>query len=656
MTGPVTGLITGLVPGLLAAIALGLLALALVAASLPARGRQALVGCAVLCAAGVVIAFGFLLAGAPIAGLAVPFGLPGAGMTVGIDALSAIFLLLVLLTGGVCSVHALVPRETEDRRALPFLPALLAAMVLTLLAADGFSLVLGFALTSLSSWAMILARHEEPEAREAAQLQLGTALFGVACLVLGLALLAPADADLGFAAMRDAPAEGWHASLAMALGLLGAGANAALVPLHWWLPRACQTAPTQAAALLAGGMTKLASYLLIRFLFDLCGPVQPLGWGVALLVLGAASAVLGMLRASAETDLGRIVAAGVIGNSGFVAIGLGIALIARAVDLPALASLALGAALLQAFSHGLFGTLLALCAGAIQRGAGSRSLARLGGLIHRMPVTTCCALVAGAGLAGLPPGPGFAGLWLLLQSVLAATRVGGLLLGILIAVVAALLALAMALGAAAAVRLLGIALLGRPRTPRAAAADEVRPVAGWAMLGLAAISCVVGLLPGPMLRLLDPILGALTGGALADRAGWLAVTPSTATPGYAAPATILLLAGLGGAVAWALHRWSVAEHRRAPAWNGGFAPPPAWLPFGDPATQYGGAAFAQPLIRALGAMLPGETTRVIPIRRLWHAISAQAYRLRALPIRGALAMTVSVLVLFLVILAGAEAR
>ncbi len=57
----------------------------------------------------------------------------------------------------------------------------------------------------------------------------------------------------------------------------------------------------------------------------------------------------------------------------------------------------------------------------------------------------------------------------------------------LFAVVAALMAMAAALAAAAAVRLIGVAFLGRPRTPRAAAAEEAAPAARWAMIGLAAL-------------------------------------------------------------------------------------------------------------------------------------------------------------------------
>ncbi|MBN9560164.1 MAG: hydrogenase 4 subunit B [Alphaproteobacteria bacterium] len=674
-----------LVPVLLGCVALGLFGLALVGAFLPRQGWRIMAASAALCGIGALTAFAFLLAGAPAEGFVLPLGPPGANAQIGVDALSGWFLLLVFVTGAACSVAALAPHGEEDRRALPFFPAFIGAMALTLLAADSFTLVFGFELMSLASWAMVLARHEEEEARDAALLYLGIAAFGAACLIPAFALLAPLTPqglDLRFVAMRAVPPEGWRATAVLVLVLLGAGSKAGLAPLHVWLPLAHPAAPSHVSALMSGAMTKVALYVVVRVLFDLCGPVQPLWWAVPLLVLGAVSAVLGGLRASLEADLKSVLAASTIEHVGFIAIGLGLALAARAVDLPALASLALAAALLHALGHGVFKTLLFLCAGAAQHGAGSRLLARLGGLIHQMPVTTACALAGCAGLAALPPGPGFASEWLLFQSVLAAPRIGGIAMQTLFAVVAALMAMAAALAAAAAVRLIGVAFLGRPRTPRAAAAEEAAPAARWAMIGLAALAALLGLLPGPVLALAAPALRALTGSDMADRAGWLAVAPTAEATGYSPIAIALLLTAAGAALILVLRRWTVAGSRRGPFWANGFAAAPAWLPFGDPETQYGGASFAQPLRRSLGTALlaareavdmpapgdtrparlhaehsdPADTLLFAPIARLRELLSAQADRMQLLTIRRVLSVMFAALVLFLAVIAMLEAR
>ena len=114
---------------------------------------------------------------------------------------------------------------------------------------------------------------------------------------------------------------------------------------------------------------------------------------------------------------------------------------------------------------------------------------------------------------------------------------------------------------------------------------------------------MLGLLPGPALWLLDPVLRGLTGFGMADRAGWLSVSPSMATPGYAALAVLLLLALAAGGAGLVRHRFAAKGQTRGPAWAGGFAAAPAWLPFGDPVTQYSDASFAEPLARTLGSAI-----------------------------------------------------
>ncbi len=652
-------------------------------------------GSAILSAAGVVLALASLVAGGTPAGMTLPVGMPGnvlagGGLSLVLDPLAGLFLLILFVSAGFCALYALDQHDSEDQRAMPGFPLFVAAMALTVLAGDGFTLVLGFELMSLVSWMMVLARHEDEAARHAGLFYIGMALFGALCLVPALALLAPhvldapgRDAiDLRFAAMRAVPPEGWRATAVLVLVLLGAGSKAGLAPLHPWLPLAHPAAPGHVSALMSGAMTKVALYVLIRLLFDVCGAAQPLWWGIPLLTMGAGSALIGALRASAEGDIKAVLAASTIENVGLVAIGVGVAMVARGADLPALATLALAGALLHALNHGVFKTLLFLCAGSVAHGAGTRALTRLGGLIHRMPVTTVCTLVGAACLAGLPVFAGFAGEWLLLQSVLAAPRIGGLALQTTFTVLATVMALAIGLAAAAAVRLVGVAFLGRPRTPRAAVADEPGRAARRALVGLTGIAVLLGLLPGQVLWLLDPALHALTGLGMADRAGWLTVTPSLEAPGYAALAVALLLALSAGAAVLVMRRFAAPGQTRGPAWAGGFAAPPAWLPFGDPVTQYGAASFAEPLQRTLGHALlgaqevltapppgipgpvtmqatfedPAVTWLFAPLQRARASASRFADAMQLLTIRRILMVMFVVLVLFLVVIAALEAR
>ncbi|HEX3349391.1 MAG TPA: proton-conducting transporter membrane subunit [Acetobacteraceae bacterium] len=628
--------------------------------------RAGLIATGGLCGAAGLLTLAYLLAGAPAATLPLPVGLPGSGMTFGIDGLSAWFLLLVFWLGAAASVAAL---DQDSGKTAPAFPLFIAGMALTLLAADGFALVFGFELMSVASFVLVLTQAEDAAARAAALLYLGMAVLGAACLVPAFALLGGGS----FAAMRAHPPDGWRAAAVLALVLIGAGSKAGFAPLHVWLPPAHATAPSHVSALMSGAMTKVGLYVVIRFLLDLCGPAQPLWWAIPLLAVGAGGAVLGALRANMEVDLKLVLACSTVENLGLMAIGLGVALAARATDLTALAALGLTGTLLHAMAHGTFKGLLFLGAGAVQHHAGTRSLARLGGLIHRMPVTTAAMLAGAAGLAALPPTGGFAGEWTLFQAIIAAPHVGGLGFQLVTCVVAALMALAAALAAAAAIRLIGIGFLGRPRSPRAAAATEPGAPMRSALIGLAGVTGIIGLFPGTVLALADPALRALLPGRGIAARSLLLLAPQPDAPGYVAVGIAALLGLAAGAIILAMRGRVMAGHATSPAWDCGFGAPPPWLPFGDPATQYGAASFAQPLRRTLaGALLaarqtldmppPGDTRPALysetdadpadaglfqPGARMREAASGFVDRMQFLTIRRTLVVMFSVLVLFL---------
>ncbi|MCA3280251.1 MAG: hydrogenase 4 subunit B [Roseomonas sp.] len=596
------------------ALALVMLAMISLAASLLARaalGVRLVYGTAALMC--LVFALGGIsgLLAAPTE-LALPFGPPWGAMRLALDPLSAWFLLILGLCGLAASAFAFghVKGPEEPRRLVPY-PLFLAGMALTLLAADGFTLVLGFELMSFASWVLVAHEHEQAENRRAARLYLGFAALGGAALILCFGLLAAGvSAGAGFAALRAAPPDGLRALAILVLALIGAGSKAGLVPLHVWLPLAHPAAPSHVSALMSAAMTKVALYVLARVIFDLAGPAQPLFWGAVLMALGLASAIMGALRAALEEDTKTLLACSTIENIGLITLGLGLALAFRAADLGALSAVAAGAALLHALNHAMFKTLLFLGAGEVLHGAASRRMDRLGGLINAMPWTAGLVLLGAAAAAALPPLSGFASEWLLLQALIAAWRVGDLAFQIGAAAATALAALAVALSAAAMLRFYGLVFLGRPRSPRAAGATEISGVARGALMLPAALTVIFGLTPGFLLELAAPALRLLTGaGAGLSALGGVTVTVSEGGAGYAPLIVFVLLLLLGGSAVWFARRQAPGV-AHGPAWDCGFIAPPHHLPFGDPATQVSAAGMAQPLRRILGKTLLAAQEKV----------------------------------------------
>ncbi|TIV57850.1 MAG: hydrogenase 4 subunit B, partial [Mesorhizobium sp.] len=90
---------------------------------------------------------------------------------------------------------------------------------------------------------------------------------------------------------------------------------------------------------------------------------------------------------------------------------LGLALAFKANAMPSAAALAFTAALFHVLNHSFFKSLLFFGAGAVLTATGERDMERLGGLIHRLPVTSFVFLVGCVSISALPPFNGFASEW-----------------------------------------------------------------------------------------------------------------------------------------------------------------------------------------------------------------------------------------------------
>lgn len=544
-------------------------------------------------------------------------GLPGRGMHLGIDPLSALFLCLL-------APQVVAAAVAVERKSVTFWVFVLG-MVLALVAADSFALILGFELMSAASWLLVLRGDRRPDGRPPATLYAGVALFSAACLIPAVFL----------------PAGG----IAFVLLLLGAGAKAGLAPLHSWLPRAHPAPSAGVSAVMSGGMVSVALYVIIRYAFIVLGNAAEPWWGTVLMAVGAASVLIGALRCLLEVELKTVLACSTVEHMGLIAVGLGVALRARAMDDPALASLALQAALLCAVAHALFKPLLFLGAGAVHHATGTTSLDWLGGLMRCMPRLGVLMLVGAAGMAALPLGPGFAPEFLLLHAVIAAAGSGGVMAWIGFAALFGILGLSAALALAAGVRVIGFGFLGRPRSLHAAAAEEADRLTLIGM-GILAVCCVlVALTPGLLLRAMAPVISEAVPGALPQALAY-------------APLPLALLMAVLAAVAFvALRRFGARGEREVPAWNGGFGKPPVWLPFGDPATQPIASGFAEPVRRVLGPALlgragldPGERYILAPLSRLHLRLTRLAELVRRATIRQRLAFVFGALVMFLLAL------
>ncbi|MEI8081842.1 MAG: proton-conducting transporter membrane subunit, partial [Actinomycetes bacterium] len=411
--------------------------------------------------------------------------------SMGIDPLSAFFLLVIAVTAVPVLVFATSYLITEPRRgALGALTgAFLLSMCLVVCARDISTFLAGWELMTLIPAAAILVYRRSGEVRRAVFVYLSITHLGGVGVWLALILLSAAGALGDPAAFeQQGAAMQWGIWIAAVIGF---GVKAGLMPMHTWLPRAHPVAPSHLSALMSGVMLKIAIYGLIRVLFFWASPV-PVAIAVAVLVLGAVSALGGVLYALFAHELKRMLAFSSIENIGIITMGLGAALLFALADQPMWASIAFAAALLHTMNHALFKSLLFLSAGAVQRAAHWLDLDHLGGLLRRMPWTAGFFILGAMAIAGIPPLNGFVSEWLTLQSLIhlalddAAVPWSGPLAAAVLAATAAMAVLGF-------VKVVGLVFLGQPRTDQAADAREV----GWPMRvgqALLAVMCVgVGL-------------------------------------------------------------------------------------------------------------------------------------------------------------------
>jgi hydrogenase-4 component B len=435
---------------------------------------------------------------------------PLGGLELTLDPLGGLFLGLIGFAAVPASVYAMGYPDGDGRGRFAYV-VFVVSMCLVPLAANAMTFVIAWELMSLASYFLVLHDRESEESIRAAWIYAVMTHAGLACLLAGMLLLGADLGSLRFADWRiSAPAlDPTTRNAVFVLLALGFAGKAGVIPLHVWLPLAHPAAPSHVSALMSGVMIKLGIYGLLRVTLDWLGSGPP-WWGVALLIAGAVSSVIGVLYALVEQDLKRLLAFCSIENIGIILLGIGSAALYQVAGLEALALLGLVAALYHTVNHAVFKTLLFLGAGAVVHATGTRNMEAMGGLIKRMPWTAACFLVGSSAIAALPPLNGFVSEWLTFLALFQNTRLDAVGQNVVFTLGIASLALTGGLAMVCFVKAFGITFLALPRSDAAAGAHEASPPMRLAMLALAAACVALGL--GP--TLVVPVFGSVAASLL----------------------------------------------------------------------------------------------------------------------------------------------
>ncbi|NJC33731.1 multicomponent Na+:H+ antiporter subunit D [Sphingomonas jejuensis] len=320
------------------------------------------------------------------------------------DTLAALLTLVTGLVGTAAALFAHADVRARRRRAGfdAMLLALLGSVNGAFLTGDLFNLYVWFELALVAALSLITIDRARA-AIDGAIRYATLSIAGASLILLGVGLVYGSTGTLDLATLGailgDQPPVPATA-VAGALMLAGFGLKAGLVPFHSWLTASYHSAPIAVSAVLAGLLTKMGFYALMRVMVAVYGIGAEGSGGAMYEPMLATIAILTMvgcaLAALGQTDMRRILAWHVIAQVGYMAMGLAVATRAGLI-----------AAIFYMVHSMLVQANLFLGAGVIHRATGSWGLRRAGGTMRTNPSFALLFAVPVLSLAGIPPLSGF---------------------------------------------------------------------------------------------------------------------------------------------------------------------------------------------------------------------------------------------------------
>ena len=337
--------------------------------------------------------------------------MPPIGIEFILDPLSAFMCTLITGITLIVLIYSgkMVEHETPDK-VVPFYSLTmllllgLSGMVMT---GDMFNLYVFIEVAALGGYALVAIGDKRAPVSAFRYLTLGTVgasfyLLGLAFIFISTGTLNMADASRILPLLDDSRA----VVVGLTLIVLGIGLKMALFPMHGWMPDAYAYASSSATALIAPIGTKVAAYVLLRFMFFVVEPdflrnelnlLQIVGY------LGAIGVVWGSIMAICQKELKHMLAYSSVAQVGYIAVGIGLA-----------SPYGFIGAVLHALNHACMKACLFFISGSFRLKLGHSTIPLMDHSLRKaMPWTSAAFVLAAISMIGLPPMAGFFGKWYL---------------------------------------------------------------------------------------------------------------------------------------------------------------------------------------------------------------------------------------------------
>lgn len=376
----------------------------------------------------------------PAAGLTL-ISLPTFGnLTLNIDSLSILFIAVISLVGLASSFYYLSNAPLNPLMGF-FTNLFIAAMLFVVASQNSFFFIVFWELMTLTTYFLVIWKSDSQENVRTGYIYLLVAHAGAALIMVAIFLIYYQTNSFDFSSIRQAQITPSIKNWIFFLALIGFGAKAGMVPLHFWTPDTYALAPHHASALMAGVMKKIAVYGILRFSIDLLGTPE-WWWGFVIMIFGVVSTLVGAFYALPELNIKRLLAYSSVENVGIILLGAGLGVMGLGLNQPVLATLGLLAALYHILNHAFFKSLLFLSAGWAIDQTNSMNLNRMGGLRRHMPGIALIFFLGSIAVTAIPPLNGFVSEWFTYQAFFIASKSSLLIIRILTPLFAILMAFA----------------------------------------------------------------------------------------------------------------------------------------------------------------------------------------------------------------------
>jgi multicomponent Na+:H+ antiporter subunit D len=342
---------------------------------------------------------------------------PPWGIEVRVDAASALVLCVVTGISSLVLVYAKesIAKEIDSSQHTLYYTAhllCLAGLSGILSTGDAFNLFVFLEISSLATYTLVsLASDKRCLTAAFRYLIMGT--IGATFILIGVGMMYMKTGTLNMLDLAARISE-YDSSRTLNTGLafilVGVSIKLALFPLHMWLPPAYTHAPSAVSAFLASTATKVAVYVMVRFIFTIYGAeyvFHTMGMDTILLVLAIVAIFKCSFMATVQSNVKTVLAYSSVAQIGYMILGISL-----------VSTLGLTAGLLHIFNHALMKGALFMAVGAVLLRTGSVDIKAFQGLGKQMPLTMAAFTIAGLSIIGVPLTAGFVSKWYLVTAAL----------------------------------------------------------------------------------------------------------------------------------------------------------------------------------------------------------------------------------------------